>query len=298
MPSSVVRELQQLASDGTSDVGDVLRKAMIVASKLSLADAEGWLKSEMKGYQPGEEVPEYRKVVATLKVVNPYHGLQPLYLDAELDELLTHFKLPDSVTSLSSLVRRSEASNKHLMFPIPPKFKVRMLQELDLPVEPVRVVDSTNLEAIIEAVRTRILEWSLELEREGILGENMTFTEAEKELATASTTIHIANVGNLQHVSGNVSNSEVTQQSTVSVSLRDIESLRAYLESIGIPSRDVDDLETALSAESTLTGKEFGPKVSAWIGKIVSKIAGGSVKMAMSSASSLIAKALWKYYGE
>ena len=43
---SIVIELQQLASDGTCPIATLLRKALIVATKLNLMDIKIWTKSQ------------------------------------------------------------------------------------------------------------------------------------------------------------------------------------------------------------------------------------------------------------
>jgi hypothetical protein len=45
----------------------------------------------------------------------------------------------------------------------------------------------------IDAVRTRILVWSLELETQGILGDGIVFSKKEKEKATSTPSIDIHN---------------------------------------------------------------------------------------------------------
>jgi hypothetical protein len=41
----------------------------------------------------------------------------------------------------------------------------------------------------------------------------------------------------------------------------------------------------------------FGPQVSSWIGKMVGKAALGAWELAVGTASSLLAQAIWLYYG-
>jgi len=50
-------------------------------------------------------------------------------------------------------------------------------------VVPFRMFSNNQVTSIFDAVRNRILDWTLKLEAEGILGEGMTFTPKEKEAA-------------------------------------------------------------------------------------------------------------------
>ena len=68
---SLVLELQREAMNPNSRLSDVLRKAMVVATKLKVQDLRVWVESELKGYSKDEEIPSYRKVNGTLKAWNP-----------------------------------------------------------------------------------------------------------------------------------------------------------------------------------------------------------------------------------
>jgi len=75
--TSIVLELQQLAIDRNNNISDLLRKALLVSSKLGLDDFKEWINNELHGYR-GKEVPLYRKVRAQVKANNPYNGLIPV----------------------------------------------------------------------------------------------------------------------------------------------------------------------------------------------------------------------------
>src|SRR5919106_30118 len=74
---SLVLELQQLAADGETNILDLLRKALLVATKLNLIEFRDWIRNELNGYQSGE-LPSYRKCPAEVKGRNPFHGLIPI----------------------------------------------------------------------------------------------------------------------------------------------------------------------------------------------------------------------------
>lgn len=74
-------------------------------------------------------------------------------------------------------------------------------------------VSSTAVKDIEEKVKNAILEWTLKLEEEGIVGENMMFSDKEKDCATnipqtvnnyyGPTSVINSSSGNAQIVSGN-----------------------------------------------------------------------------------------------
>ena len=70
------------------------------------------------------------------------------------------------------------------------------------------LVDAINqIFNIMENVRTALLEWSIVLEENGIVGEGMQFSKEEKEIAAATPIIN----NYTTNFFGDVSNSQVQQ---------------------------------------------------------------------------------------
>ncbi len=61
--NSIVLELQDLAIGRDNNISDLLRKALLVASKLNLIEFKEWVNSELNGYTE-VGVPDYRKLNA------------------------------------------------------------------------------------------------------------------------------------------------------------------------------------------------------------------------------------------
>ena len=62
MPDSLVDELQTDAVNRTVRVSDLLRKALLVASKLDIPGVPEWINKELSGYEPHDTIPAYREV--------------------------------------------------------------------------------------------------------------------------------------------------------------------------------------------------------------------------------------------
>ena len=58
--TSLVEELQRDALDSSVSVLDLLRKALVVATKLNIDEFKEWIELELKGYSGQETVPDYR----------------------------------------------------------------------------------------------------------------------------------------------------------------------------------------------------------------------------------------------
>lgn len=297
MKKSLVLEIQKMATESHHDITDLLRKALLAATKLKLDEFRNWINKELGGYRDGD-VPIYRKARAKIYLKNPYHGLIPVYFPTEeIADAFCEVEIRDPIGNIVSVLAGRDDSKTGPIYPLTPNQERFLLSQqnggLNLP--PIRAVTYNALETVIDSVRTQILEWSLRLEDKGILGEGMTFSSEEKKIAIGNQEI---NIKNFQGILGNVENSSVSQQLEMNIQKDNFESLKRYLFSIGLEEKDVNELKNAISKDTPPKTKDgFGEKVSSWIGKMISKAASGSWQVGVGAAGGLLAKAICLYYG-
>ena len=160
---------------------------------------------------------------------------------------------------------------------------------------PFRVVQRSSLVGIVERVRTLILDWTLKLEEEGILGENMTFTAPEIQNAQTYRDVIISN---FQGILGPVTQSTVTQSFSNNIRQGDFPSLDQALQSHGATKVETATLKEAIDKDPPprAAGK-FGAEVSQWIGKMLQKAAGGTWEIGLAAAGNLLSDAISRFYG-
>jgi len=293
----IVIQLQQLASDSSHDISDLLRKALMVATKLNLDEFREWILAELNGYAGSslESLPAYRIIQGDLRVHNPYHGLRPFILPNELHESVARIHVTESVASLCELASGGRRGEITYQFPPEAERLLMSLQGDFAQLRPLRVVGANRLIAILNTVRTRILEWALSLEAEGILGDGLSFSASEKQAAMNSQNIRIEN---FQGILGNVEGGSVSQTNVQHIVPSDFSSLARYLASKGVGEEEIRELEVAVRDDPEPRGeKGFGPKVSEWVGRMVTLAAAGSWEISVATAGGLLAAALGKFYG-
>lgn len=294
--TSIVLELQSLATDRSNDITDLLRKALLVASKLKLEEFKTWINHELHGYK-GSDVPDYRKTSSEIKLKNPYHGLIPVVIsDQRIANILTNVEIKDAIESLDNLLK-AKSTGGFLTLPLSHSQQAFLMEMQDeyaqLPA--VRIIGRNQVAAIVDAVRTTILEWALQLESEGIVGDGISFSETERNKAMSSSTV---NIKNFQGVLGNVSDSNVNQNLNITINKNDFDSLSKYLSKEGISPSDIEELQIAINEDSPPTKSgTFGNKVSEWVGKMIGKASNGSWAISIGAAGNLLATAISKYYG-
>ncbi len=181
--SSIVLDLQNEVTKPNCDIVNVLRKAHLIAVKLNLFEFDKWISCELNGYKGGDVIPDYREVRGVLKAYNPYRGWIPTMIhDMKLENSICNKRVPNSISEIVTLSSQSENGliseftgeqldcfNRIFDSPVPMKYALHL--------------SGPAVGDIVERVKNAVLEWTIKLEAEGILGEGMQFNPAEKDTA-------------------------------------------------------------------------------------------------------------------
>jgi len=228
MPA-LVPELVNMASDPAVSTADLLRRALVVARRLAVPELVDWIKSELRGYG-ASEVPSYRKLKGTILPV-PKRGeagaishLNPAALD-DLFESASEVWIPYEI----SVVEQMAASKNELFgHKFSPKLDYLMQKKNIGNFTLARTTSRIQYCGILDCVKTTILDWALDLEGRGIIGEGMSFTPQEKQ-AVQQQHYHFGNVSGSQIQIGS-NGSTQTQANTTSI---DLEALGGLVEALG-----------------------------------------------------------------
>lgn len=180
----LVLQLQAECLDSRISILDVLRKALVVARKLSLTDAQSWIERELKGYKQGDKAPPHRLLTAQIRAWNPYHGWVPVMFQESTEG--THLAKCFVGQPVGVLEELTNHADQFLEFPFDSETESRLMMGLDLRLRPTRHLSRAAVTGILDAVRNLVLDWCLQLEKDGILGTGLTFSTKEKEVAAHS----------------------------------------------------------------------------------------------------------------
>lgn len=292
-----VIELQEMVMDNNIDLTACLRRSLAISSKLGLEPFKRWTSLELNGYGDTNirDYPDYRVIRGSLVARNPYNGLIPFFIDNEkMMKDLTTIYIREPV---GSLVHVLQNSNGTLEFPVTPGVQASLMKMQEWPaLEVTRKISPGSIEAILDRVRTQMLNFALELENRGVLGDGIYFSETERE--EASIMEKNINIGVFNGVMGNISNSKVPQNIVQIVHNQDFKSLKQCLSNAGISSSDIENLKNAIDVDNLSTSaRKFGDNVSSWLGEMVSKAASGVWGVSVGAAGNLLGDALKQFYG-
>ena len=303
---SLLHQIQESVVQERSDLGSVLLKLRLLAARLGSEVLEEWVKHESEGYPLDAELPDYRIIGVSYR--GTFSGsfgsgiqnaqIPPYLIEKYAGSGWTNYKVRESIAAVDRLVK-SSAEGGH--FGIDASNLILLLQGKiyhgyacnDI----CGTISSVSLSEIQQAVRNRVLELTLELEKSIPAAIDITFgvTNLEKNNS------EIAQKISQQIIYGNVTTA-VSGGNEVNVIVTIEEgnkgSLIEYLESAGIPSNDAEEFAKIVESEKPTSKEEpFGQKARNWIASNLKKATQGTWSIGVAVATKVLTEAALKFYG-
>jgi len=222
--TGLVLELQRDALNSEIKVSNLLQKALVVSKKLGIIEIEEWLNKELNGYYPEDEIPKYRTVRSEVKVFDSYQWQSPIFKDFEMAEKLSQKLI---ITSIKALELEFERGEDKSVYPFDKDTENRLMALMRYPRQLTLFIDRSEILGILETVRNKILDWSLELEQKGILGKGMSFSNDEKKLAHQTTYQITNNIGSMHNSQLQQDSAGATQSLNITTNSGDLKKFSA-----------------------------------------------------------------------
>ncbi|WDJ06718.1 hypothetical protein [Xanthomonas campestris] len=274
----LIDEIIRIAVDRNSSVADILRMALVVSSKLKTVHMKEWLEQELNGYPDFNEVPDYRRLKGTVKVRNPYHGWQVVHgMPEAIEERVSTRLTPESIAEITQWIEDGDSTVGFSLG----GFTEVLMKSLPFKLEPCLHVPRGSLVAIVDRVRSGVLQWALELQENNVVGEDFSFTPTERAAANnVNITNHIGIINNSQLQQG--STGDLTMNSTVDLTalvelLKELKNNPSGIASGSVPEL-VAEIDTVIAQSQSPKPKWSILKESlASVRKIVESATGGVV---------------------
>jgi hypothetical protein len=173
---SLLREIQTDAVSSTGDVAALLRKCKILAARLGNTEFKAWVDAELNGYESVESLPEYRRL--SVESVGHFNGpygsgiknapIPPSCIPKVYRHLITHSQMAQPISHYSSLLQRQKKGGT-FQETWPSDLVVRVgkgIYENMHCVSAWKVIPFNSIAALVDTIRTRILNFCLEIEAE------------------------------------------------------------------------------------------------------------------------------------
>jgi hypothetical protein len=193
--SGLIFEIQQSCLKDNFPVESLLRRVKLAATKLKLGTLESWVDNELNGYDG--DIPVHRVLHGEPLAWNPFNGWISVQTDnSDWAVALGTVRVSQGIGGLRDLIESNDGGTYH--FPIPPDIVVHLNQGMRVKTSKMVVkVPRGGIVGILDFVRNMVLDWTIEMERNGVIGDGFSFDAQEVENAKAvMTTFNIGTIGN------------------------------------------------------------------------------------------------------
>lgn len=301
----LLHDIQESVVRDETDLGAVLLKLQLLASRLGSDYLEEWVKHEAEGYPKGVEVPEYRMVPVayTATFSGPFGaGIKnapvPIHLVEKFaGENWVKIEIRESIAGVDALVDSAKGGGT---LGIDASNLILLLQGNIYEGYACNAVDgrisSTSLREIQQALKSRILQFTIQLERAIPAAADIQFGRQESIASSAETVQRITQntfYGTVNAVSGGAGSSF-----KLAISVGDQGSFVRELEAHGIPRGDAQELADILSQETPLSDIEpLGSGAQQWLAEKLKNTVSGVWNVGLTVATNVITEAAMKFYG-
>lgn len=250
---SLIRDIQAATVAPNVDITNLLRMCKLLAARISHQQLADWADRELNGYPNVDSLPEYR----TLEVLS-YGRFVGHYKKAEALQIPIGM-LPERLHAKYQNAHMGQAISVYAGFDLTGTGSLREPWDVSVALKYASplVPDTQCVEAwkeipfgaihrLLDAVKTRILGYVIDLEREAPnAGETPIGSQppVSRERMTQIFNTNIAgNVGNVANASN-----DFTQTSTAGVPAEDWQALVARLQELGLTSDDMENMQPELN---------------------------------------------------
>ena len=303
---SLLHEIQASVIEEGKEIGPILLKLRLLASRLGSAPLEEWVKHESEGYPDDAALPDYRVIgIAYAGMFSgPFgsgirHAPIPSYLIGKFaGEKWTQYEMRQSISAVDDLVKGSSSGDGTLT--LNAANLILLLQGkvyADYACNAVTgTVSRAQLVELQHAVRSRVLELTIGLEKSVPQAASIVLAGSTSAVQVSSE--RVTQITN-QIVYGNViSSSGAGATINVAIQQGNQQSLVDALVQAGLPRADAAEFGQIVASEQPESKEEpFGAKAKSWVVNNLKKAVGGTWNMGVSVATEVLKQAALKYYG-
>lgn len=311
---SLLREIQDGATEDSVSLGSLLRKTTLLASRIGVKEIGEWATRELSGYDNIQELPPYR---GPHEATVLGHGTDMVreYRDISIPPIAFEEKYRDSslfklcflqgVAELESIAAAKETARVPWSADTVATLQV-LTQKGIVQLNPHihwfeiwKAVPYPTIVGVLDAIRSRLLDLTMQI------GEQEPLAEREQKITDPARVERATNVlyNTIYAGSANIAigNRDVTQTQELPAPF-DVDSLMDYLRKLGLDDGLIDDLQDALDEDAqeedegddSNERKDPGRRALIWL-KNVSTAA--TTQIGTPVATTLITQALLHHFG-
>ena len=302
----LIGEIQEDLIKESAKLANTLRKAMVLAHKIRSPELQEWARAELDGYpyEDKDKVPPYRRI--NLPVQGEFRGplgfrqtdlqIPTSGLPEEIRDIVDTEVMLDGVSVLEGLIEESFQTGRPPVRPLPLEVTELLRGHVSMTqggvlFQAYQKVPSQYIVGVLDSVKTKLLELVLALQGNSVTPEAVASGEVATEVVR-----NIFNV-TINGDNNKVATGENVHQEVKTVQKGDLNSLMKHLRAHNVSDEDLQDLEEAISSEPDGVNGDFGSKVNAWVGNMMTKAVSGEWPVMVEKAADVVVKSLKSYLG-
>lgn len=301
---SKLSEIVDAATGDAVPISNLLRMVQVLAARTEMALLTDWVSSELKGYGNDDPLPDYRGPFPA-QVVSDWSGpfrssmknlpLPPSCVPEGLrDAGAFEVAFREPVSELQILATKSERLGLAWSADVVARLNGLMDRgEID-PIVPMhglvsahKQVSPAAVTAVLDNVRTRVLDVALEIEKA------LPNAGEPGVVPSDPVSIHYA-VTNHIYGSAAVAVGAGATQVVVQVVKGDRDSLRNAVRAAGLSDGEIAELDQAIDDDGD---RQPGARVQAFLGRAALKLSAGAGQVITGATGSVVAELVGRYYG-
>lgn len=297
--TSLLSEIISGCSSGAA-VADLLRKSLILATRLDVQELKEWAESELSGYKASAVLPDYRRARGDLKadIANysyRFHDqkITPLLLEKAIGKDSCDHWMSDEVRQPIAVIEELAAADNMLARELPIELASQLSKflkngnhctALSVQFSPMQFL------AIVDQIKTRLLGYALRLE---VLVANNPEVELQRASRELRSLVQVTIYGGNNIVAPETANFENLGTEVEIGPAR----LLMELRQLGVPNTALADLLTALAEDKTSESQTIGGRVKGWISEAAREIGSGTWEVAKDVTANVLSQLIAKSYG-
>lgn len=270
--AKMVLDLQQACLDEKVSCYNLLLRAYAIAEKLNIKDMAEFCTNEINGYYDIDDkiIPLYRKIhVNTEAYKETSKRWEPVSFPAGHPRSMRFV-----VESIPEIEKLEQSKQEMLEVRLNYDDQLAIYQIIDMP-KPLfvhQIFMAAQVTSILNIVRKLVLDWALKLEKQGILGESLIFSDEEQSKVKDVPSIQIIQNWNMNRAS--FFNSPINSSNTINNGF-DFKKISELMEDISQKLIDLalpDNQETELKSAITEIRDMVAKKDETGVRKILRKI--------------------------
>jgi AbiTii-like protein len=303
----LVEEIRNDAVNPDIPLAVLLRKCLVLASRLDHTPLLEWVQYELGGYPDDVAVPSYRgphRLAVKANLSGPFQSMVknvpvPVTAMPEWARDWTPYESREGVAGLEQTLRAAQESGHGSL-------RVNLPADLALAVDVFRGHSTVEIwmelplglgVGILDEVRNKVLGFVLEIERENPSAGEAPIGSQPVRPERVEQIFNYVVMGGVHNWS--VGHSGETRQ-TINLQVKpgDFESLSAFLREQGLEDQEIEELAQVLPEDSLREGdREPGPKTKGWLRKAAKKVAQRVGQVSMATATGVLTAAVNRYLG-